>query len=409
MNRKRFFIVLLLAIVAAFVLFERSSGLSESIQGAALIDYDLEAEGWVANSWEELAVNAIDGPYVFSEDKDRLRVIRVDRRNDHFVIDEGTVPRDSALTLRVKVDNAGQDQFTVGLRREFPVPPDTYPMPERLLAVSDIEGNFDAFSGLLQANGVVDRDYHWAFGNGHLVLVGDLVDRGDNVIPCLWLIYQLEQEAAQQGGRVHVILGNHERLNLMGMARYVNRKYIALGQRLSGEIERDKAFSYLMSPDAHLAEWLRSKNILEKIGNMLFVHGGISAEVLDLNAGISQINQIAQRHIDRCDCPEAPLDDFSRKILEADGPLWYRGLVDYPSWAKEDRSTLVDRIRRQFGVERIAVGHTIVDAVSTDFDGHLVRLDISQPKTKGTGQAQALFIDNGRLYRVNDRGERTAL
>jgi hypothetical protein len=84
----------------------------------------------------------------------------------------------------------------------------------KLIAISDIEGNFMAFTETAAANGVIDTNFNWTFGEGHLVLTGDFFDRGTQVTEVLWLIYSLEEKAKDAGGYVHYILGNHEIMNL---------------------------------------------------------------------------------------------------------------------------------------------------------------------------------------------------
>ena len=36
----------------------------------------------------------------------------------------------------------------------------------------------------------MDEKYQWIFGKGHLVICGDLFDRGNDVAAELWLIYK---------------------------------------------------------------------------------------------------------------------------------------------------------------------------------------------------------------------------
>lgn len=67
-------------------------------------------------------------------------------------------------------------------------------MPDKIVAISDIEGNFYGFSNFLIAYNVIDANYNWTFSNGHLILNGDFVYRGNNVVPVLWLIYKLEKQ-----------------------------------------------------------------------------------------------------------------------------------------------------------------------------------------------------------------------
>jgi len=69
----------------------------------------------------------------------------------------------------------------------------------RVLTISDIHGEFDHFVNILRAAGVMDDDQRWIWGDGHLVIDGDVFDRGTGVTECLWLIYQLQQEASRAG------------------------------------------------------------------------------------------------------------------------------------------------------------------------------------------------------------------
>src|SRR3546814_11883376 len=66
----------------------------------------------------------------------------------------------------VVVDDAAATRFSVPLRERHPRDPVRWPMPERILAVSDIEGEFAAFVRLLRATGVIDESFAWTWGAG---------------------------------------------------------------------------------------------------------------------------------------------------------------------------------------------------------------------------------------------------
>ncbi len=103
--------------------------------------------------------------------------------------------------------------FSLRLKQHLNNEPSEYERPSKIFVVSDIEGNFQSFCKLLMKNRVIDKYLNWRFDDGHLVIVGDCFDRGDQVIECLWLIYMLEEMALNDGGKVHFILGNHEIMN----------------------------------------------------------------------------------------------------------------------------------------------------------------------------------------------------
>ena len=106
---------------------------------------------------------------------------------------------------------------------------------------------------MLQNNGVIDKDFNWTFGNGHLVLTGDFVDRGEQVTEVLWLIYALEDKAKEAGGYVHYVLGNHEIMNMSGDLRYLNKKYVDNAALLNAH------FVTLYGENSELGRWLRTK------------------------------------------------------------------------------------------------------------------------------------------------------
>ena len=81
---------------------------------------------------------------------------------------------------------------------------------KKIAALSDIHGQFDLLIQLLKNNKIIDKNLNWNFNDGHLVIVGDVFDRGDKVNQILWLLYKLENQANKMGGHMHFLLGNHE-------------------------------------------------------------------------------------------------------------------------------------------------------------------------------------------------------
>ena len=101
----------------------------------------------------------------------------------------------------------------------------SYTNVSHFAAISDIHGQHEMFIELLMAQGIIDSLQNWAFTDGHLVIVGDVFDRGDKVTESLWFLFDLEKQAKKAGGRVHLLLGNHEVMVLHGDIGYINPKY----------------------------------------------------------------------------------------------------------------------------------------------------------------------------------------
>ena len=93
---------------------------------------------------------------------------------------------------------------------------------DRIVAFADVHGAYAELVGLLRESGIVDAQEHWAAGDTHLVSLGDLLDRGADSRRVMDLLMRLQAEASAKGGQVHVLLGNHEAMNLLGDLRYVD-------------------------------------------------------------------------------------------------------------------------------------------------------------------------------------------
>jgi hypothetical protein len=160
----------------------------------------------------------------------------------------------------------------------------SYSGVDSIAAISDIHGEYISYINLLKSLGIIDDNLNWKFGKGHLVVLGDSFDRGDMVNEVLWHLFGLEKQALKAGGMVHVLLGNHETLMLSKDMRYVNEKYLKV-VGISG-IE----YSNLYSAESVLGKWLRYQPAIISINDIIFVHGGISIQMVRRKMKMEQIN-----------------------------------------------------------------------------------------------------------------------
>ena len=112
----------------------------------------------------------------------------------------------------------------------------------RIVAISDPHGAFDAMVRTLENADVIDGDGNWSGADSHLVITGDMMDRGADSRKVMDLVMQLEEQVPAEGGMVHLLLGNHEVMNLVGDLRYVTPgEYAAFADDESAE-ERERWF-----------------------------------------------------------------------------------------------------------------------------------------------------------------------
>ncbi len=91
----------------------------------------------------------------------------------------------------------------------------------RVVAVADVHGALESFEAILRRAELIDAANRWTGGKAMLVQTGDLTDRGRGVRGVLDLLMSLEGPARAAGGRVTVLLGNHEIMTLIGDPRDV--------------------------------------------------------------------------------------------------------------------------------------------------------------------------------------------
>jgi len=265
------------------------------------------------------------------------------------------------------------------------------PMPPKIFAISDVHGVYDVMRDLLIANKVIDAQNRWTFGKGHLVILGDVADRGDQVTQAYWLIRVLENSARRAGGAVHMLIGNHELMMLTGDFRYVNPIYMNQADGMPG-------LAQLYGTQSEIGRWLRSRPLMMKLGDILFLHGGVSPEFLARGLDITAANK------GRRFTPRGERDDVNAFLLGSSGPLWYRGFI--PGDRRDTISeTDLDRILAHFKVRRIAVGHTTVDNVTALYNGKVLAVDAGIQHRRSEG----LYIEGGKFYRALGDGSKIAI
>ncbi|HWC53313.1 MAG TPA: metallophosphoesterase [Chitinophagaceae bacterium] len=342
---------------------------------------------------EQIAALQLDGPFVlYKKNKAYIKYI-LDSNNVIWVqTDTATLDNKKNIALHVSTEFPGHT-FPVSLKDQFQNEKSEFDPADKIFALSDIEGDFSSFRRLLQAGGVIDSNFNWTFGNGHLLLVGDFVDRGSQVTEVLWLIYSLEEKAKAAGGYVHYILGNHEILNLSNDLRYVNPKYFHDAKLMHINYEK------LFDKNSEIGRWLRTKNVMEKIGNLVFVHGGISAELQNLGLSISRINQLARTYYEMGN--ELSMDETVNTIMSSKvGPFWYRGYYKNNYSVTPEQ---LDNIISKFSVSHIITGHTIAaDTISAWYGGKVIDLDVHDNRAI----PEALLIEGNKFYRVGPSGQK---
>ena len=211
---------------------------------------------------------------------------------------------------------------------------------ERVVAFADVHGAYSQLTALLQSQAIVDGQMRWSAGKTHLVSLGDLLDRGDDSRKVMDLLMRLQAEAAAAGGQVHVVVGNHEAMNVLGDLRYVSRgeyaSYVADEDPASRELHRkeflarepgrteadfDKLFPpgyfgqrRLLGPGGLYGKWLLAQPVAIVVNDSVYMHGGPSLALG--NRGVGELDRDYAAAVDAYLAAEAPLIEAGLLVFE---------------------------------------------------------------------------------------------
>ncbi|WP_169433317.1 metallophosphoesterase [Lewinella cohaerens] len=324
-----------------------------------------------------------DGPYIFQQ-TDSLQLKWIERG----------VPYDTTIAHADATVFQRDSLPLVNLQRlSFPTAKaSTYTGIDRIIAISDVHGQYQLMRELLLSSGVIDTTNNWALGDGHLVVIGDNFDRGDEVLPILWLLFELEQQALANGGHLHLLLGNHELMVLHGDIRYLHKKY----NYTAGALQTP--YPELFARGSILGDWIAQHQVAVSINEHLFVHAGISPEVLKLDLSLEALNTTFRERILRQPYDAIAADPTLDLLYGGEGPLWYRGYFGNEAISK-------GKFKKQlkaYDQEKIIVGHTSQEDIHPLYGGKLIVIDCS---IKLGVRGQVLLIENDAVYIIDQDGE----
>jgi hypothetical protein len=305
------------------------------------------------------------------------------------------------VTLHYGADGGALSTTTVSL--DQPRRPPVTVRADSVYVVGDTHGHFEALLGGLVHAGLIDTSMRWTGGRKHLVFAGDLMDRGPDVLRLLWFAYRLEREAASAGGRVHVILGNHEIMVMLGDDRYVHPKEV--------DIARVHGVPYHRMFDIRhtvLGQWLVSRPGLLRMNDVVIAHGGLTPEYAELRMNgfdrtLAEYTSEDLFYLWSDTTAVIRMDSVSYRQRE--DFFWSpRSVFWHREYIQSDTATgQLDRALRLVGARTLVVGHTPTDSIHARYDGRVIAAH-----TPRMGAELLLLVRDDRShrrYRITGPGE----
>lgn len=213
-----------------------------------------------------------------------------------------------------------------------------------MYVIGDVHGQFEKLIGVLQRQELVGPNRQWIGGAAQLWFLGDYFDRGPDGIAVIELIITLQHQAAEQGGHVGALIGNHDVLTLA--AHHFGDQpsggpggtFLASWQANGGN-ERDLT----RLSDQHI-EWVKSLPAMALVDDCLMAHADAT------------FYQVYGRTI-------PAVNHTIRSILNSDNAAAWDLLLDYFSQRRAFRDgemgqARVSRFMGVYGGNRFIHGHT---------------------------------------------------
>jgi hypothetical protein len=309
---------------------------------------------------------------------------------------------------------------------------------ERIVAIGDVHGAYDGLVSVLKQAGLVDKKLRWIGGNTHLVQMGDLVDRGPDSRKAMDLLEKLEKEAKKKGGHVHVLIGNHEVMNMVGLLDHTSEEEFDSFKGRNSRALRDRAFQRFYKdtvaaakaqgldkpsekeerkkfeeayplgyfehrvafrPDGEYGRWILTHNVAIKINGIVFSHADWSERWAEV--GIEEVNRRIRAEL-------SGAADLEKGVTFAvDSPVQNRRFsrVALKRADQEAVEPELDRVLASLEATRIVVGHTMTrGGIEPRFGGKHLSVDAGMLDFYGGGQLVALEVKGETLRAIHSDG-----
>lgn len=260
---------------------------------------------------------------------------------------------------------------------------------KRILVIGDIHADYDTMKKLFIDFEIIDRNNKWIAKDTYVVQMGDQLDGkgrqsedAHGELEVLDFLEDLDTQAKMYGGSVFCLIGNHEFMNFTGDFRYVSQKDLV---STGGELGRINLFK----PGGTYAKKLACSRVaILKIKDIIFVHGGLSPELLKFietkNSNIKTINETLRNFLFK------KIDEDDKNVVKffknKDSLLWDR------SMGKEN----VKCYNFQ-KIGHVIVGHTPQSHINSKCSNKIWRTDVGFSKAMGHNNYEVLEIVNNEI------------
>lgn len=277
---------------------------------------------------------------------------------------------------------------------------------DRVVVIGDIHGDLGAARDAFALAGGINESGDWIGGDLVIVQLGDSIGRSYEDRQVLDFLLAVRRKAADEGGAVHLLIGNHEIFGARLELRWVHERAYEAFEEIPGldvdnpllaEIATERrARCAALMPGGPYARQLAEFPVVLRLGDTIFVHGGVTPYWAEY--GVDRINaEVARWFAGETEQPESAqgmdpgnLDDnvtmsrhFSSEVGESD-------------------CAMLEESLSMLGAKRMIVAHTVQDSITARCDDRVWAVDVGMSRYYG-GEVQVLEIVNDEVISVISR------
>jgi hypothetical protein len=271
-----------------------------------------------------------------------------------------------------------------------------FKIPEKLVVVGDIHADYETLIKTLQYAGLINKKLEWTGKKTHLIVIGDLVDgknrvgdwTNDSDIKVIHFLDKLMGSASKTGGKVVILLGNHEFMNMSGNFSYSGIKGT---KEFGGENGRTKYFR------GDFKQFAKKCYLAVQYDDWIFCHAGIPPEI-SKKYSINDLNTLLLLYLDN-----RMNDDIKEKFVQIiSGP---HGILTTREFGMDEvNCSRLTKTLSNYRANHMVVGHTVQKHINSMCNHKLWRVDVGLSRAFGENNkkriSSLLIHEHGKKAKI---------
>jgi hypothetical protein len=270
----------------------------------------------------------------------------------------------------------------------------------RVVAMGDLHADIGVTRKAFQLAGATNAKDEWIGKSLTVVQLGDILGRSDDERQVLDFIFDVRRKAEAGGGKVHVLIGNHEVFGGRVDNQAVGRNPFPGFEGIPGLDLNDPRLRMLPSHErargaALMAGGPYAKRLAEfpavlRVNGTVYAHGGVVPRWA--RYGIDKVNEEVRQWL----LGRAPEPDSAKGVDDGDRVMWTR---QFSSNVDDRDCAELEESLRLLGARRMVVAHTVHPRITPRCDGKVWAIDVGMSRAYG-GNIELLEIVNDEVLTV---------